>query len=176
MLASAFVILASAAAEESAFLRLACTFQLLTLSPYPCLSLSSVASLITLEVKTSRRTLLLNVTPEVQQIVSSSAIASGVCHLYVPHTTAGITINEADDPDVARDIEATLDRLIPHKGPYKHAEGNADSHIKASLVGSSATVLIDNGRLVLGRWQGIFFCEFDGPRSRHLLVKLAHDP
>ena len=135
-----------------------------------------MAKTLTLDVKTSRRTQLLNVTPEVQQIVSSSAIASGVCHLYVPHTTAGITINEADDPDVARDIEATLDRLVPRDASYRHAEGNADSHIKASLVGSSATVLIENGRLVLGRWQGIFFCEFDGPRSRHLLVKLTPDP
>jgi len=135
-----------------------------------------VAKTLTLDVKTSRRTQLLNVTPEVQQIVSSSAIASGVCHLYVPHTTAGITINEADDPDVARDIEATLDRLVPRDASYRHAEGNADSHIKASLVGSSATVLIENGRLALGRWQGIFFCEFDGPRSRHLLVKLTPDP
>jgi len=135
-----------------------------------------VAKTLTLDVKTSRRTQLLNVTPEVQQIVSSSAIASGVCHLYVPHTTAGITINEADDPDVARDIEATLDRLVPRDASYRHAEGNADSHIKASLIGSSATVLIENGRLALGRWQGIFFCEFDGPRSRHLLVKLTPDP
>ncbi len=135
-----------------------------------------MAKTLTLDVKTSRRTQLLNVTPEVQQIVSSSAIASGVCHLYVPHTTAGITINEADDPDVARDIEATLDRLVPRDASYRHAEGNADSHIKASLVGSSATVLIENGRLALGRWQGIFFCEFDGPRSRHLLVKLTPDP
>ena len=135
-----------------------------------------MAKTLTLDVKTSRRTQLLNVTPEVQQIVSSSAIASGVCHLYVPHTTAGITINEADDPDVARDIEATLDRLVPRDASYRHAEGNADSHIKASLIGSSATVLIENGRLALGRWQGIFFCEFDGPRSRHLLVKLTPDP
>ena len=134
-----------------------------------------MASLITLEVKSSRRTQLLDVTSDVQQIVSSSGISSGVCYLYVPHTTAGITINEADDPDVARDIEATLDRLIPHKGPYKHAEGNADSHIKALLVGSSATLSIENARLALGRWQGIFFCEFDGPRSRTLHVKILPD-
>ena len=135
-----------------------------------------MANFVALDVKSSRRTQLLDVTSAVQQLVSSSGITSGVCHLYVPHTTAGVTINEADDPDVARDLETTLDRLIPHKGPYKHAEGNADSHIKASLVGSSCSVPIDNGRLLLGRWQGIFFCEFDGPRSRHLLVKLTPDP
>ena len=134
-----------------------------------------MASFITLEVKTSRRTQLLGVTPEVQQIVSSSAIASGVCHLYVPHTTAGVTINEADDPDVARDLEATLDRLVPRNAGYRHAEGNADSHVKSSLVGTSCSIPIENGRLVLGRWQGIFFCEFDGPRSRHLLLKLLPD-
>ena len=131
-----------------------------------------MASLITLEVKTSRRTQLLNLTPEVQQIVSSSAIASGVCHLYVPHTTAGITVNEADDPDVARDLETTLDRLVPCDASYRHAEGNADSHVKSSLVGVTRSIPIDAGRLLLGRWQGIFFCEFDGPRSRHLRLKL----
>lgn len=135
----------------------------------------AVGTLTTVEVKTSRRTQLLNVTPDVQAIVSSSGIISGVCHLYVAHTTAGITINEADDPDVARDIEATLDRLVPRNAGYRHAEGNADSHIKASLVGSSASIFIENGRLALGRWQGIFFCEFDGPRSRHLCVKLLPD-
>jgi len=135
-----------------------------------------VASLITLEVKTSRRTQLLNLTPEVQQIVSSSAIASGVCHLYVPHTTAGVTINEADDPDVARDLESALDHLVPRDASYRHAEGNADSHVKSSLVGVTRSIPIDAGRLLLGRWQGIFFCEFDGPRSRHLLVKLTPDP
>jgi len=134
-----------------------------------------VAKLLTLDVKSGRRTQLLDVTSAVQALVSSSGITSGVCHLYVPHTTAGITINEADDPDVARDIEATLDRLVPRDSGYRHAEGNADSHIKASLVGSSATVLIENARLALGRWQGIFFCEFDGPRTRTLHVKILPD-
>ena len=93
-----------------------------------------------------------------------------------PHTTAGILINEGDDPAVARDIEATLDRLIPHHGDYKHAEGNSDSHIKAALIGSSETIWIEDGRLVLGRWQAIFFAEFDGPRTRELRVKIVSDP
>jgi len=135
-----------------------------------------VAKLLTLDVKSSRRTQLLDVTSAVQQLVSSSGITSGVCYLYVPHTTAGVTINEADDPDVARDLETTLDRLVPRDASYRHAEGNADSHVKSSLVGVTRSIPIDAGRLVLGRWQGIFFCEFDGPRSRHLLVKLTPDP
>jgi len=129
-----------------------------------------------LEVKTSRRTQLLDVTSEVERLVATSGVRHGVCHLYVPHTTAGVTVNEADDPDVARDIEATLDRLVPHGGPYRHAEGNADSHIKSTLTGVSQSVLIEEGRLVLGRWQGIFFCEFDGPRHRQLHVKIVLDP
>ena len=135
-----------------------------------------MAKLLTLDVKSSRRTQLLDVTSAVQQLVSSSGITSGVCYLYVPHTTAGVTINEADDPDVARDLETTLDRLVPRDASYRHAEGNADSHVKSSLVGVTRSIPIDAGRLVLGRWQGIFFCEFDGPRSRHLLVKLTPDP
>ena len=135
-----------------------------------------MAKLLTLDVKSSRRTQLLDVTSAVQQLVSSSGISSGVCYLYVPHTTAGITINEADDPDVARDLETTLDRLVPRDASYRHAEGNADSHVKSSLVGVTRSIPIDAGRLVLGRWQGIFFCEFDGPRSRHLRVRLLPDP
>ena len=135
-----------------------------------------MAKLLTLDVKSSRRTQLLDVTSAVQQLVSSSGISSGVCYLYVPHTTAGVTINEADDPDVARDLETTLDRLVPRDASYRHAEGNADSHVKSSLLGVTRSIPIDAGRLVLGRWQGIFFCEFDGPRSRHLLVKLTPDP
>ena len=107
---------------------------------------------------------------------SSSPIANGVCRLYVPHTTAGLTINEGDDPDVARDIEGTLDRLVPRDAAYKHYEGNADSHVKSTLVGVSQTVLIEAGRLALGRWQAIFFCEFDGPRSREVHLKIQADP
>jgi secondary thiamine-phosphate synthase enzyme len=130
----------------------------------------------TLAIKTSKRTELKRVTAEIEALVRQSGCAHGVCHLYVPHTTAGILINEGDDPAVARDIETTLDRLIPHHGDYKHAEGNSDSHIKTAIVGSSETVWIENGRLVLGRWQTIFFAEFDGPRTRELRVKIVPDP
>jgi secondary thiamine-phosphate synthase enzyme len=130
----------------------------------------------TITIKTSRHTELKNVTSEIESLVRESGCAQGVCYLYVPHTTAGILINESDDPAVARDIEATLDRLIPHHGDYKHAEGNSDSHIKAAIVGSSETIWIEDGRLVLGRWQAIFFAEFDGPRTRELRVKIVPDP
>jgi len=128
-----------------------------------------------ISVRTSRRSELKDVTAEVEKLARESGCTSGVCHLYVPHTTAGVLINEGADPAVARDIEATLDRLVPHSGSYTHAEGNADSHIKTALVGSSETVWIENGRLVLGRWQAIFFAEFDGPRTRELRVKIIPD-
>jgi secondary thiamine-phosphate synthase enzyme len=129
----------------------------------------------TLQVKTARRTHLVNITADVQRVVAESGVQSGLCHLYVSHTTAGITINEGADPDVARDIEATLDRLAPKDAGYKHYEGNADSHVKSTLVGVSQTIPIENGRLVLGRWQAIFFCEFDGPRTREVLAKVVPD-
>ena len=125
----------------------------------------------TLIVKTERRTQLLDVTAKVQQAVAAARVSKGICYLYVPHTTAGIAINECADPDVARDIEGALDRLIPKTGPYRHGEGNSDSHIKSVLVGGSQLVPVEDGRLALGRWQGIFFCEFDGPRERKLMVK-----
>lgn len=130
----------------------------------------------TLKLRTSGRTELRNVTAEIERLVSASGCKHGVCHLYVPHTTAGVMINEGYDPDVARDIEMTLDRLVPHTGDYRHSEGNSDSHIKLALVGSSETVWIENGRLALGRWQVIFFAEFDGPRTRELRVKIVSDP
>jgi secondary thiamine-phosphate synthase enzyme len=130
----------------------------------------------TLTVKTERRTQLLDVTAQVQKAVAAAKVASGVCYLYVPHTTAAITINECADPDVARDIEAALDRLVPETGPYRHNEGNSDSHIKSVLVGASQTVFVEDGRLALGRWQGIFFCEFDGPRERKLFAKVVAGP
>ena len=129
----------------------------------------------TLTVRTSRRSELRNVTAEIEKLVRDSRVQSGLCCLYVPHTTAGVLINEGDDPAVARDIEATLDRLIPHAGNYTHAEGNSDSHIKTALTGSFETVFIENGRLALGRWQAIFFAEFDGPRSRELHLKILPD-
>ena len=126
------------------------------------------------EVRTRRRSELIDVTGDVQRIVTSSGTKSGFCVCYVPHTTAACTINENADPDVPHDILLTLDRLVPKDAPgYRHGEGNSDSHVKASLVGSSVTVLIEDGRLVLGTWQGIFFCEFDGPRTRNVFVQVV---
>ncbi|HET9401464.1 MAG TPA: secondary thiamine-phosphate synthase enzyme YjbQ [Candidatus Acidoferrales bacterium] len=129
----------------------------------------------TLEVESSRRTQLIDITRQVEHEVARSGIHEGVCHLYVSHTTAGVIINEHDDPDVARDIETVLDELVPRDDGYRHAEGNSDSHIKASLVGISETILVERGRLLLGRWQGILFCEFDGPRHRELELKIVPD-
>jgi secondary thiamine-phosphate synthase enzyme len=129
----------------------------------------------TLAVRTSRRTELKNITAEVEKLVRASGCASGVCHLYVPHTTAGVIVNEGYDPDVARDMEGALDRLVPDSPLFRHSEGNSDSHIKTALVGSSESVFIEGGRLALGRWQQIFFAEFDGPRQREIHVKIVSD-
>jgi secondary thiamine-phosphate synthase enzyme len=126
-------------------------------------------------VKTSRRTELKDVTEEVKSAVRDSGCNDGVCHLYVPHTAAGILINEGYDPAVAREIEAAFDRLVPVVVNSKHDEGNSDSHIKTALVGSSQTLLIEDGKLLLGRWQAIFLAEFDGPRSRELRIKIVPD-
>lgn len=142
----------------------------------PLAKSSSGSRLHTLHVRTSRRTELVNITVEVNRCVAASGVSAGVCHLYVPHTTAGITINEGDDPDVARDIEAAFDRMVPRDAGYKHYEGNSDSHIKATLASASQSILIEGGRLYLGRWQAIFFCEFDGPRNREVQVKIQPDP
>jgi secondary thiamine-phosphate synthase enzyme len=127
----------------------------------------------TLHVKTERRTQLVDVTAQVQKAVAASGVGTGICYLYVPHTTAAITINECADPDVARDVEGALDRLIPKTGPYRHSEGNSDSHVKSVLVGTSQIIHVEGGKLMLGRWQGVFFCEFDGPRERRLRVKVV---
>ncbi|MGB8653734.1 MAG: secondary thiamine-phosphate synthase enzyme YjbQ [Candidatus Acidiferrales bacterium] len=133
-------------------------------------------SIVTLAVRTSRRTELKNITREVEDAVHSSGVAHGVCYLYVPHTTAGVFINEGYDPDVARDMEGAFDRLVPDSPLFRHNEGNSDSHIKTALVGSSALVFVENSRLALGRWQQIFYAEFDGPRQRELHVKIVRDP
>jgi secondary thiamine-phosphate synthase enzyme len=131
---------------------------------------------IVLDLSTSRRTQLVEITTQVAKAITESGVLSGICHLYVPHTTAGIVINENADPDVARDLEATLDRLAPRNAGYSHAEGNADSHVKSALVGVSESIPIENGRLALGTWQGIFFCEFDGPRRRQVRLRILSDP
>jgi len=128
-----------------------------------------------LAIETTARTQIQDITKEVARLVAQSGVENGLCHLYVPHTTAGILVNESDDPDVARDIGDALDRLVPRDAGYKHYEGNADSHLKSALVGVSETVPVEGGKLGLGRWQGIFFCEFDGPRRREVKVRIVGD-
>src|ERR1700687_4002037 len=127
----------------------------------------------TLRVKTDRRTQLVDVTREVERAVAASGVASGVCYVYVPHTTAAVMINEHADPDVATDLEGVFDRLVTHKGLYRHSEGNSDSHAKAMMVGASQIIFVEGGKLALGTWQGVFFCEFDGPRERKMWVKVV---
>ncbi len=126
----------------------------------------------TITVKTSSREEFVDITYEVESAIKESGIKNGVCYLYVPHTTAGITINEGADPSVKKDIINALKKIAPYGAGYSHMEGNADSHIKATLVGSSAIVLIENSKPALGTWQSIFFCEFDGPRTRKVYLKI----
>ena len=128
-----------------------------------------------LHVKTARRTQLLDVTDQVRRAVESAGVTSGLCHVFVPHTTAGVMINEHFDPDVATDLEGVFDKLVPRAGAYRHAEGNSDSHAKTVLTGTSQMIFVEDGKLVLGRWQGVFFCEFDGPRERTVWVKVVPD-
>ncbi|HHT9124734.1 MAG TPA: secondary thiamine-phosphate synthase enzyme YjbQ [Candidatus Brocadiia bacterium] len=125
-----------------------------------------------IRLQTHSRTELLEITQQVENIVHASGIQEGICYVYVPHTTAGITINENADPSVRRDILNTLNKTIPFDGNYTHAEGNAAAHIKSSLVGTSASIPISASKLALGTWQGIFFCEFDGPRSREVFIQV----
>ncbi len=129
----------------------------------------------TLSVKTSSREEFIDITEEVEKAVRESGIKNGVCYLYVPHTTAGITINEGADPSVKKDIINTLKKIAPYNVGYLHMEGNADSHIKTTLVGSSVNIFIENGNLILGQWQSIFFCEFDGPRTRKIYLKILKE-
>ena len=126
----------------------------------------------TLTIATGTRADLVDLTAQIQDVVRESGISEGICMLYVPHTTAGITINEVADPDVTRDILAYLEKLVPRRGDYRHVEGNSDAHIKASLFGCSETVFVQGGRLLLGTWQSIYFAEFDGPRTRKVLVRV----
>ena len=125
-------------------------------------------------IKTAKRTELVNITGKVEQIVKESKVAGGLCVVYTPHTTAAITINENADPDVIADIIAKLNKLIPENENYLHSEGNGDAHIKSSLLGCEKTLLIKQGKLLLGTWQGIYFCEFDGPRERKVLIKIQN--
>ena len=125
-----------------------------------------------LEVQTSSRTQFIDITAQVKSILRGESISSGIILVYVPHTTCGITINENADPSVKEDMVAVLGKLVPPDAGYRHAEGNSDAHIKASLIGSSVMVIAESGALVLGTWQGIFLAEFDGPRKRSIIVKV----
>jgi secondary thiamine-phosphate synthase enzyme len=124
-------------------------------------------------ISTSSRSELVDITVQVQRIVSESKVTNGLCHVWVPHTTAGLTINENADPDVVRDLITGLDKIAPWNAGYAHGEGNSAAHIKSSLVGCAKTVIIRDGRLTLGTWQGLFFCEFDGPRKRQVWLKIV---
>ena len=127
----------------------------------------------TLSVRTRSRTELVDITREVAAALAEMKARGGACVVYVPHTTAGVTINENADPTVCSDIEGALDLLVPWDGPYRHTEGNSAAHVKSTLVGSSVTVPVEGGQLVLGTWQGIYFCEFDGPRTRKVHVQVV---
>jgi len=126
-----------------------------------------------IRVSTKSRTELVDITSQVQDAVRESGVLDGICHVYVPHTTAGLTINENADPSVRQDILMELNKMVPFEDSYKHLEGNAAAHIKASIMGSSETILVEGGRLLLGTWQGLFFCEFDGPRNRRVFTRIS---
>lgn len=128
-----------------------------------------------INIITTKRIELIDITGEIQGIVAKAKIKNGVCFIFCPHTTAGLTINENADPSVKSDMANTLNKLVPENADYAHSEGNSDSHIKSSLLGASLTIFIENGQLALGTWQGIFFCESDGPRSREVWIKIIKE-
>src|SRR3989304_8160863 len=126
----------------------------------------------TFQVRTSKQTEFIDITQSVQEAVKKTGVEDGICIIFIPHTTAAVTINENADPNVVQDIIMELNKIVLFQDPYRHMEGNSPSHIKASLVGCSQIVFVESGKLVLGTWQGIFFCEFDGPRNRNVHVKV----
>jgi len=126
-----------------------------------------------LSIKTSTRVDLQDITTKILSLIKSTNVEGGTCHIFVPHTTAGIMVNEHADPSVVEDIREQLKAVVPQHNNYRHSEGNAPAHIKASLVGNSETLLIESGKLLLGMWQGVFFCEFDGPRDRTVLISIV---
>ena len=128
-----------------------------------------------IEVKSRARTELIDITADIRELVRKANVNSGVCYLFVLHTTAGITVNEGADPAVQRDMNTFLTKLVPNDPYFTHSEGNSDAHIKASIVGTSLTLLVDNGKPLLGTWQSVYFCEFDGPRQRRVAVKIIAD-
>lgn len=123
-------------------------------------------------VKSSKRSEFINITHDINKVLKDSGVQSGVCTVYVPHTTAGVTVNEGADPDVVKDIIMKLNKLVPQNEGYSHSEGNSDAHIKASMMGASETFLIENGTIALGTWQKVYFCEFDGPRTRKVWLRI----
>jgi secondary thiamine-phosphate synthase enzyme len=129
----------------------------------------------TITITTHAQTEMLDVTKQVQAAIQAEKFENGICMLFVPHTTAGITINEAADPDVRRDILMVLNQMVPWEANYRHMEGNSPAHVKSSLVGASEFIAVEKGQLVLGTWQGIFYCDFDGPRTRKLHLRLMAD-
>ena len=130
---------------------------------------------LTLNIKTNTHTEMQEITDRVQEAVSERGIEDGICMLFVPHTTAAVTINENADPDVVRDFIMEVDKIVPWDDGYRHFEGNSAAHLKASIIGFSEHIIVENGRLQLGKWQGIYFCEYDGPRSRKLKIKIMED-
>jgi secondary thiamine-phosphate synthase enzyme len=128
-----------------------------------------------LTVTSREKTQLIDITRQIQGLIQDRGITSGVCHIFVPHTTAAVTINENADPAVPADMIKVLNKIIPWDMDYRHLEGNSAAHVKSTLVGASETIAIENGKLVLGTWQGIFFCEFDGPRTRRVTIKCIKD-
>jgi secondary thiamine-phosphate synthase enzyme len=133
------------------------------------------AMMILLSVNTTKHTEMVDITEMIQKAVKESGIRDGICTVFIPHTTAAVTINENADPDVVRDFTAEINKIVPWEDGYRHMEGNSAAHLKASMIGFSEQIIVDDGRLVLGTWQGIWFCEFDGPRRRSVYVKLMGD-
>ncbi|MGD9212834.1 MAG: secondary thiamine-phosphate synthase enzyme YjbQ [Desulfobacteraceae bacterium] len=125
-----------------------------------------------INIKTNTKTELIDITTKVEEVLSQNKITDGLCFLFVPHTTAAVTINESADPSVKSDMLMVLNQMVPWEADYRHLEGNSPAHVKSSLIGASELIAVQNGRLVLGTWQGVFFCEFDGPRQRKLHIKL----
>jgi secondary thiamine-phosphate synthase enzyme len=128
-----------------------------------------------IEIKTQKQIELIDITRQINDVIAKSGVQNGICIVFVPHTTAGVTINENADPDVVRDIIESINKTVPFDADYKHIEGNSPAHIKSSLFGPDLTVIIEKGTILLGVWQGIYFCEFDGPRNRKLFLKVLEE-
>ena len=127
---------------------------------------------IRIPVRTSAHTQMVDITGQIQKAVTESGFEDGICIIFVPHTTAAVTINENADPDVVRDFTTEINKIVPWEDGYHHFEGNSAAHLKSSMIGFSEQIIVENGRLVLGTWQGIYFCEYDGPRNRNVLIKM----